>query len=301
MRRCFEILGVGEYASKAQIQEAYDRKAARYSNDIYLEDPKYARKKLKELKEAYKEACRLTEKTKAASRDEILNGFEEKPTVDIDEDPEEYMKQLYHKHLGRNVSRVSGAQRDQRRRHIVNKQGRSTANKAAIMVTFLLVAVFSVMIGVVSCDFSSLNEAELKTINAYRSSEIKEEDREIAAKAEGIYHIYKEQMDQESGVVGYQTGIHTKEVPIPDKAKQFAKLYWDMDSIGEVSDYLSATYEGYPTDSSDTTVRQLDTIMLFYQFPTYDETRYDINPYSGVEIWYYSDHIDFLMDAYDYV
>ncbi len=301
MKRCFEILGLGENATKEQIQEAYDRKATRYSSDLYLDDPKYAKKKLKELKQAYTEAYRLAEHTDEAAIDDTLQDFEEKPVVDINEDTEKYMQQLYRKHLGRYFRGMGNvSEKERQRQRYINKYGRSKANKAAIVVTLLVVVIFSVMIGVVSCDFSDLNEAELKPISQYGDDEIRASDREIAAKAEEIYRIYKEQMDQESGV-GHKNGIHTKEVPIPDKANQFAKLYWDMDTIGAVSDYLSATYEGYPTDSSDTTVRQLDTIMLFYQFPVFDETRYDVNPYSGVEIWYYSNHIEFLMDAYEHV
>ena len=194
MKKCFEILGLGENATKEQVQQAYDRKAARYSNDLYLEDPKYARKKLQELKQAYKEACRLAGKTDNGALGEVLEDF--------DENPEEYMKQLYHKHLGRSFRGMGNvSEKERKRQKYINKYGRSKANKAAIIVMLLIVAVFSVMIGVISCDFSDLNEAELKTINEYRNSEIQEVDREVAEKAEEIYRIYKEKMEFDAGIV----------------------------------------------------------------------------------------------------
>ncbi|MBR3785229.1 MAG: hypothetical protein IKJ77_02340 [Firmicutes bacterium] len=299
MKQCFEILGVGENATIEQIQAAYERKVTRYSNDVYLDDPKYAKKKLKELKQAYKEACRLAGKTEGISSSDTQADYKEKPTVDIDEDPEEYMKQLYHKHLGtfRRMGDISG--RERQRQRYINKYGRSKANKAAIVVTLLVVAVFSVMIGVISCDFSDLNEAELKTINEYRNSEIQELDREIAAKADEIYHIYKEKMEFDTGIV--QGGEDRGNPSLPENADYFAQTFWKMETIGEVSNYLAETYEGYPSDGSDTTVRQLDTIMLFYEFPTFDDTRYTNNPYTGEEIWEYTEHISFLLDAYEHI
>ncbi|MBR3756307.1 MAG: hypothetical protein IKK48_04280 [Firmicutes bacterium] len=299
MKQYFEILGVGENATLEQIQDAYERKVTRYSNDVYLDDPKYAKKKLKELKQAYEEACRLAGKTDKGGLDEILEDFEEKPNVDIDENPEEYMKQLYHKHLGRSVNRVSGAQRDQRRRHVVNKYGRSKANKAAIVVMLLLAAVFSIMILVVSCDLSGFHVSEMKNISEYKKSEIADRDKAVWEASQQIYQLYREKMEFDAGIV--QGGEDIGNPSLPENADYFAQTFWKMETIGAVSDYLAETYEGYPADGNDTTVIQLDAIMLFYVFPTFDETRYTNNPYTGEEIWEYTEHISFLLDAYEHL
>lgn len=101
MKDCFELLGVREDASIEEIQKAFERKAGRYKGDFYAEDPAYAKKKLREVQEAYEEAI-VT----------VLGALPEdtgvKPTVSFDEDPEEYMKQLYHKHLTATPNRAAG-------------------------------------------------------------------------------------------------------------------------------------------------------------------------------------------------
>jgi len=300
MKQCFEILGVGENATIEQIQDAYERKVTRYSNDVYLDDPKYAKKKLKELKQAYKEACRLAGKTDNGALGEVLEDFEEKPDVYIDENPEEYMKQLYHKHLGRSFRGMGNvSEKERKRQKFINKYGRSKANKAAIIVMLLLVAVFSIMILVVSCDLSGFHASEMKNISEYKKSEIADRDKAVWEASQQIYQLYREKMEIDVGIV--QGGEDRSNPSLPENADYFAQTFWEMETIGAVSDYLAETYEGYPSDGSDTTVGQLDTIMLFYEFPTFDETRYSDNPYTGEEIWEYTEHISFLIDAYNHI
>ena len=300
MKKSFEILGLGENATKEQVQAAYERKATRYGNDLYLEDPKYAKKKLKELKQAYKEAYALAEKGDGAAFGEILEDFEEKPTVNIDDKSEEYMKQPYHKHLGRSFRGMGNIlARERQRQKYINKYGRSKGNKAAIAVTLLLAAVFSIMILVVSCDLSGFNASELKKISEYKKSEITDLDKKVWDTSQQIYQLYQEKMEFDAGIV--QGGEDRSNPSLPENADCFAQTFWKMETIGAVSDYLAETYEGYPSDGNDTTVGQLDTIMLFYEFPTFDETRYSDNPYTGEEIWEYTEHISFLIDAYNHI
>lgn len=70
MSRCFRVLGLTEKATKAQVEDAYRRKVARYKGPDYQEEPEYANRKLIELKGAYEEALRLarTEKAPASAR-----------------------------------------------------------------------------------------------------------------------------------------------------------------------------------------------------------------------------------------
>ncbi len=111
MKQCFEILGLDENATKEQVQEAYDRKATRYSGDLYAEDPKYAKRKLKELKEAYEEAYRLSESSVMAAGEGDVSGvnvnFEENLESLLTEE-EMQMQKLYHKHLHRRVDKAAG-------------------------------------------------------------------------------------------------------------------------------------------------------------------------------------------------
>ena len=101
MKSCYEILGVKEDATLDQIQEAFERKASRYKGEFYADDPAYVKRKLKELQTAYTEAAvRIV--------GELPEAFLEKPTVSYDENPEEYMRQLYHKHLTQNINRKAG-------------------------------------------------------------------------------------------------------------------------------------------------------------------------------------------------
>lgn len=101
MKRCFEILGVGEDATLEQMQAAYEQKASKYKSDFYADDPAYAKKKLQELRAAYEEAT-------AGMLGELQDDAASKPSVTFDDDSEEYMRQLYHKHLPGKVNRAAG-------------------------------------------------------------------------------------------------------------------------------------------------------------------------------------------------
>lgn len=101
MKRCFEILGVGEDVTLDQLREAFEKKDASYKNGFYEEDPKYVKRKRKELHAAYEEAVSvIVEKLPEVAAT--------KPTVSYEEDPEEYMQQLYHKHLTATSNRRAG-------------------------------------------------------------------------------------------------------------------------------------------------------------------------------------------------
>lgn len=132
MKQCFEILGLNENATKTQVQEAYDRRATRYSSDLYLEDPKYAKKKLKELKKAYEEAYRLAESSVLIAGEEAVNagGKTENSHGDSEEtlealltDEELYMQKLYHKYLHRGLDKAAGINPD-------GPKGQRKANRA---------------------------------------------------------------------------------------------------------------------------------------------------------------------------
>ena len=101
MSDCFEFLGVSKEATIEEIQKAFEQKANRYQSDFYADDPDYVKKKLKQLKEAYEEAVTVV------LGEDVTRGLD-KPTVSYDENPEEYMKQLYRKHLTAKVNRVAG-------------------------------------------------------------------------------------------------------------------------------------------------------------------------------------------------
>ena len=101
MKNCFELLGVAEDATLEEIQAAFACKAARYKSDFYADDPAYAKKKLRELQAAYEEAA-------ASVLGELPETAGQKPTVSFDENPEEYMRQLYHKHLTATPNRAAG-------------------------------------------------------------------------------------------------------------------------------------------------------------------------------------------------
>ena len=101
MSDCFEFLDVRKDATIEELQKAFERKASRYQSDFYADDPDYVKKKLKMLKEAYEEAATVV------LGEDATCGLE-KSTVSYDENPEEYMKQLYHKHLTAKVNRAAG-------------------------------------------------------------------------------------------------------------------------------------------------------------------------------------------------
>lgn len=148
MKQCFEILGLDENATREQIQEAYDRKAARYSGDLYAEDPKYAKRKLKELRQAYEEAYRLAKSAVGVSEegyeDDINPDFEEK-LESLLTDEEMHMQKLYHKHLHRRVDKAAGIYPD-------GPKGQRKANlryKGNVMLFWLGILAVIVGIGMV--------------------------------------------------------------------------------------------------------------------------------------------------------
>ena len=94
MNQCFKILGLEETATKAQVQEAYKQKIEEYCGDAYIEEPKYAKKKLDELQAAYEDAFQLA-------------GVGETPE-ELQENLDQYMQELYHKHLTNRVNRLAG-------------------------------------------------------------------------------------------------------------------------------------------------------------------------------------------------
>lgn len=54
MNRAFSVLGVREDACKDEVKQAYEYRIKKYKSADYADDPEYARKKIAELKEAYK-------------------------------------------------------------------------------------------------------------------------------------------------------------------------------------------------------------------------------------------------------
>lgn len=59
MDRNFAILGLHENASKEQVKEAYERRLKKYKTADYADDPEYAVRKIRELKDAYERAYRM--------------------------------------------------------------------------------------------------------------------------------------------------------------------------------------------------------------------------------------------------
>jgi len=59
MRSCFRELGLSEHATKAQVEEAYARRVARYKGPDYAEEPEYVHRKLTALRAAYEEARQI--------------------------------------------------------------------------------------------------------------------------------------------------------------------------------------------------------------------------------------------------
>ena len=136
MKDCFEVLGVGKDASIEDIQRAFERKAERYKGDFYAEDPAYAKKKLKELKEAYDAAA-------IAVLGENAEPSTDKPDVCYDEDPEEYMRQLYHKHLTASPNRAAGL-RPKRPKAFEKRDG---AYKSSVLLFWVVIIVAIIAVG----------------------------------------------------------------------------------------------------------------------------------------------------------
>lgn len=136
MKDCFEVLGVSKDASIEDIQRAFERKAERYKGDFYAEDPAYAKKKLKELKEAYEAAV-------AAVLGNAAETSTDKPDVSYDEDPEEYMRQLYHKHLTASPNRAAGL-RPKRPKAF---EKRDAAYKSSVLLFWVVIIVAIIAVG----------------------------------------------------------------------------------------------------------------------------------------------------------
>lgn len=64
--RCFNILGLSENATKAQVERAYAKKLAMYKGPNYAEEPAYAERKIAQLRQAYEEAYALAESSREA-------------------------------------------------------------------------------------------------------------------------------------------------------------------------------------------------------------------------------------------
>ena len=104
MGNCFDLLGIEESATKEQILEAYERKKSLYSGTFFEEDPKYAKRKLEELREALNEAYLAGNSTSDLSCDqEQIDALRQ-----ILSEDEMLMQELYHKHLTGRINRLAG-------------------------------------------------------------------------------------------------------------------------------------------------------------------------------------------------
>jgi len=148
MKKCFDVLGLDEKATRAQIQEAYDRRVTRYNGDLYAEDPKYVKRKLKELRQAYEEAYRLAESAVTVSEegyaDDINPDFEEN-LESLLTDEEMHMQKLYHKHLHRRVDKAAGIYPD----GLKGQRKENLRYKGNVMLFWLGILVVIVGIGMV--------------------------------------------------------------------------------------------------------------------------------------------------------
>ena len=130
----------------------------------------------------------------------------------------------------------------------------------------------------------------------YEYSAIAEKDHAIANMAEA----------SEDPIYELDSYIYNEETPIPEeeetyleKADLFAKNYWKMNSIDDVSDYLYDNYSDYYTDSTYSLDEQLDSIFRFYGFDDLDWVAGYVSPYNNEPIEGYGDYLDYLNQFYE--
>lgn len=83
------------------------------------------------------------------------------------------------------------------------------------------------------------------------------------------------------------------------QASRFARNYWGMESIEDVSDYLCNEYEGYTADSSLSLDQQLDAIFAFYDFMGLEEAAWYRQPYTESRIEGYANYLYYLNQYYE--
>ena len=338
MNRCFRILGLTEHATKAQVEEAYKRRVARYKGPDYMEEPEYANRKLMELRGAYEEALRLAENGMSSSstrrisstkdlkrknamstvKDTVKNASAQKNKginkqqkhkragffSDLNELNADKIKSVWQT-LKSNLQGVAGTfPAANKKSSTVRKRQKERANGSEIfsLIVMLLIVGF-ILFG--SCGDEDISsdydydyvdeygvEYEYDYIDNYGG--LIDEDIQIQEVADSSgSQLYMQDMQ------GSAKWSIDDEAVLRPVADEFAKKYWNKDSLEDVTEYLQTEFAEYPGDSSMTLDQQLNYIFPFYGFLPVDEAQWYENSYTGERIECYADYLHYLMQYYD--
>ena len=295
--RCFRFLGVTDHATAEQIQMAYNKKVAHYKGPDYAEEPAYAHQKLEELHGAYAEAMQrigapvLTlptvstkKKGKGVSKSKEPSKASERAFLREEESSA--------KRTGKPSIPSIGPAFDNLKKHVEETTGQSLA-KLIPSILSVIIAIAALAMPFGDNDYlPEFEEEELNGVVTYE--EMEERDRKISGYASAISSLLDIQPRFGSAHWVYDTGDTYKK-----EADLFAKNYWGLDSIDDVTEYLFETYPEYPVDSTETLEVQLDHIFEFYNFASVEEAQWVESPYSGEQMESYGDYLDFLNQYYD--
>lgn len=167
------------------------------------------------------------------------------------------------------------------------------AGTLAGSIVSIAVALFLFFVG--ACGDGDISD-DYENVYIYDQAveEIHESDSAIADLADKSYGLLSEQEEWDSSTL-----IDDNEIELQEKADQFARIYWQKDSLQEVTRYLYQDYGSYMTYEEDPLTVQLDAIFAFYGFSSLENASWYKQPYTGEPIQSYGDYLAYLNQYYD--
>lgn len=171
----------------------------------------------------------------------------------------------------------------------------SKGNTAMSIISTVLSLIIASMALFGSCesDDASYEEYETGYDSIYNYEEIADSDIVVRDLAQGSREMLFEQGEEASASFPEET-----EDDYLSQASEFAKIYFGMESVEDVTDDLYGRYYEYPIDSSATLNEQLDNIFIFYGFMQTWDAGFYRNPYTGEQIHGNADYLDYLNQYY---
>lgn len=165
----------------------------------------------------------------------------------------------------------------------------------AVISLVAAVAILAGGCGDSGTDDTSYEEEPFYTYIYDQSSlEIEESDSKVALWADESYTLLTDSGEHSSSYIDDE-----EESDYQEKADAFAKKYWNMESLSEVTGYLYGQYGPYTVAPDAPLATQLDAIFAFYGFASLDTASWYDQPYTGERMQGYGDYLDYLNQFYD--
>lgn len=327
MDRNFALLGLNEGATKAQVQQAYERRLKKYQSSDYDDEKEYANRKIRELKAAYEIALSRAETGSSASAEadrypargdgrsqerktyssqlRERNGIEknkerkslEKPDLSALKNKAKEAKRSLQQYQKEEKAFETEVEKDSSSIPTIGGKSTNNPEKAKSAVSLVLSLIIALVGMFTMCDSDDNGYPEEDYNTGYSYAFQTEDEQQIFDTALDAGTNLTEQslefIDEEERETDNQEELQ-------EQADLFARNYIGKDTIAQVVDDLFERYDEFFTNSSDIVEAQVEETLLFYGFESLDLAQDYCNPYDNEEpIQNLTDYLIFLNGYYD--